>query len=216
LDDEISVLVVDDHSLFRRGVIQTINEQQDMNVVAEADTAAGGLEKAKESLPDVALLDIKLSDGSGLDVARSMQRDCPYTKLILLTVLEDEETVLRALKDGAHGYVLKGVAAADLVSVVRSVYRGETYVTPSIAVRLLSELTTQRDKGAPANLLGQLSDREGSILDLVAQGKTNKEIATELFLSEKTVKHYMTNVLQKLHVRNRVEAALLIAREDTT
>lgn len=210
--NEIRVLVVDDHSLFRRGVIQTIGGEADMTVVGEAETASAAIERAKEMLPDLVLLDINLPDRSGLSVAETLQRECPYSKIVVLTVVEDEDAVLRALKEGAQGYVLKGVSAEELVQVIRSVYRGETYVTPSIAGRLLTELTAPGANRTALDSIGELTERERAILDLVAQGKTNKEIAAELFLSEKTVKHYMTNVLQKLQVRNRVEAAL-IARE---
>lgn len=211
--EEIRVLVVDDHALFRRGVIQTINEEPDMSVIGEAETAAAAIERARDLLPDVVLLDIKLPDGSGLSVAATLQRECPYSKIVVLTVVEDDDAVLRALKEGAHGYVLKGVSAEELVQVIRSVYGGGTYVTPSMAGRLLAELTAPSANRTASGLIEELTEREGAILDLVAQGKTNKEIAAELFLSEKTVKHYMTNVLQKLQVRNRVEAALLANRE---
>lgn len=210
--EEIRVLVVDDHALFRRGVIQTIDGEADMTVAGEAETASAAIEKAREMLPDLVLLDINLPDGSGLSVAETLQRECPYSKIVVLTVVEDEDAVLRALKVGAHGYVLKGVSAEELVQVIRSVYRGETYVTPSMAGRLLTELTASSANRTALDPVGELTERERAILDLVAQGKTNKEIAAELYLSEKTVKHYMTNVLQKLQVRNRVEAAL-IARE---
>ncbi len=210
--DEIRVLVVDDHALFRKGVIQTIDGEADMTVAGEAETAAAVNDRAKELLPDVILLDIRLPDKSGLSVVGTLQRECPYSKIVLLTAVEDEDSVLRAFKEGAHGYVLKGVSAEELVQVIRSVYRGETYVTPSMAGRLLAELTAPGANRTALDPIGELTERERSILDLVAQGKTNKEIATELYLSEKTVKHYMTNVLQKLQVRNRVEAAL-IARE---
>jgi two-component system nitrate/nitrite response regulator NarL len=210
--DEIRVLVVDDHSLFRKGVVQTIGGEADMTVAGEAETASAAIERAREMLPDLVLLDINLPDRSGLSVAKTLQRECPYSKIVILTVVEDEDAVLRALKEGAHGYVLKGVSAEELVQVIRSVYRGETYVTPSMAGRLLSELTAPNADRTARDPIGELTERERAILDLVAQGKTNKEIAAELFLSEKTVKHYMTNVLQKLQVRNRVEAAL-IARE---
>jgi len=211
--EEIRVLVVDDHALFRRGVIQTINEEPDLTVAGEADTAGVAVERARDLLPDVVLLDIKLPDRSGLSVARILQRECPYSKIVVLTVVEDEDALLRALKEGARGYVLKGVSGEELVQVVRSVHRGETYVAPSMAARLLTELTAPSANRIARDAIGELTDRERAILDLVAQGKTNKEIAADLFLSEKTVKHYMTNVLQKLQVRNRVEAAL-IAREE--
>jgi DNA-binding NarL/FixJ family response regulator len=210
--DEIRVLVVDDHSLFRKGIIQTIGGEADMTVAGEAETASAAIERAKEMLPDLVLLDINLPDRSGLSVAETLQRECPYSKIVILTVVEDEDAVLRALKGGAHGYVLKGVSAEELVQVIRSVYRGETYVTPSMAGRLLTELTAPSVNRTALDPCGELTERERAILDLVAQGKTNKEIAAVLYLSEKTVKHYMTNILQKLQVRNRVEAAL-IARE---
>ncbi len=213
MDDKIAVLVVDDHALFRRGVVQTINEQSDMMVVDEADSVESALQRARELLPDIALLDVKLPDGTGLDIAEEIQRDCPFTRIILLTAFEDEDVVMKALKGGAHGYVVKGVSAKELTDVVRAVYRGETYVSPSVAARLLSELSGGDGRRSPRSRIGELSEREHSILELVAQGKTNKEIADELFLSEKTIKHYMTNILHKLHVRNRVEAALLLSKE---
>jgi DNA-binding NarL/FixJ family response regulator len=213
MTEEIRVLVVDDHALFRRGVIQTLDQEPDMTVVGEADTAAAAIERAAELLPDVLLLDVKLPDESGLSIAGTLQRECPYSKIVILTAFEDEDALLRAMKEGAHGYVLKGVSADELVQVVRSTYRGETYVTPSMAGRLLAELTAPSTDHSARDLIGELTDREKNILDLVAEGKTNREIAAALFLSEKTVKHHMTNVLQKLQVRNRVEAALL-ARKD--
>lgn len=213
--EEIGVLVVDDHALFRRGVIQTIEGEPGMTVVGEAETAAAAIDKAGELLADVILLDIRLPDQSGLLVVGTLHRECPYSKIVILTAVEDEDAVLRALKDGAQGYVLKGVSADELVQVIRSVCRGETYVTPSMAGRLLAELTAPSASRTAGGLIGELTDRERTILDQVAQGKTNKEIAAELFLAEKTVKHYVTNVLQKLQVRNRVEAALLASKESS-
>ncbi len=213
MDDKIAVLVVDDHALFRRGVVQTINEQPDMMVIDEADSVESALNRARELLPDIALLDVRLPDGNGLDIAEEIQRDCPFTRIILLTAFEDDDVVVKALKGGAHGYVVKGVSAKELTDVVRAVYRGETYVSPSVAARLLSELSGGDARRSPRSRIGELSEREHSILELVARGKTNKEIAVELFLSEKTIKHYMTNILHKLHVRNRVEAALLLFKE---
>jgi len=209
--DEIRVLVVDDHPLFREGVIRTLGEEARLVVVGEADTATGAIETARETLPDIVLLDLKLPDEHGLAVVEALQREVPYSKVIVLTAVEDEDALLRALKQGARGYLLKGVSGGELRQVVLAVAAGETYVTPGMAGRLLRELTAGEGPSPLADT-DDLTEREEAILQLVAQGKTNKEISAELFLSEKTVKHYMTNVLQKLHVRNRVEAALIAIR----
>jgi len=206
---EITVLVVDDHPLFREGVVRTIRAQDGMTVVGQADTMEAGLKTARELLPDIVLQDVKLPDGSGIDAVASLQTDCPYSKVLVLTAVEDEETLVQALRAGACGYVLKGVSATELVGAIRSVAGGETYVTPKIAIRLLREMESLTH-GKRAHDISELSERERSILELVGEGLTNKEVGERLFLTEKTVKHYMTNILQKLHVRNRVEAALLL------
>ena len=204
--DDIRVLLVDDHALLRQGVIHTLSRHDDIKVVAEAGDAASALEKARAFLPDVVLLDVNLPDRSGLELVADFQRELPYCKIVMLTASDDHDTLLKALMDGAAGYILKGVSAEELVRAVRSVSAGETYVTSAMAGHLLSELTRQQ-RGLRAEPV-QLSERELGVLELVAQGRTNKEIANILSLSEKTVKHYMTNILQKLQVRNRVEAAL--------
>jgi len=209
--DEIRVLVVDDHPLFREGVVRTLKEEVGVTVVGEADTASGAIEMARGTLPDVVLLDLKLPDASGLTVVETLQHDCPYSQIVVLTAAEDEDALLQALKQGARGYLVKGISGHELKTVVRAIARGETYVSPSMAGRLLKELTTVGEKTATMGV-ASLTDRERSILELVAEGMTNKEIAQRLSLSEKTIKHYMTNVLQKLQVRNRVEAALLAAK----
>lgn len=204
---EIRILVVDDHPLFREGVIQTIRDEPGLIVVGEAESCATALQQARDSLPDVILQDLKLPDGSGLSVVEALQSECPYSRVIVLTAVEDEDALLEALKAGARGYLLKGVSSRELVRVVRAVASGETYVTPSMAGRLLKEMTGREGHRSG---MGGLTAREGEILDLVAQGLTNREIAERVYLTEKTVKHYMTNILQKLHVRNRVEAALML------
>ncbi len=202
MTEPIRLLVADDHALFRRGVIQTLKTPE-MTVVAEASTAAEALEQARETLPDILLLDVSMPGGSGLDILPRLQAEVPICKVVILTVSEDEETLFLALKQGARGYIVKGVAADDLVAAVQAVHAGETYVAPGMAGRILTEMAKSRPAGLP-----DLSAREQEILERIAQGQTNKEIAAELFLSEKTIKHYVTNILTKLQVRNRVEAAL--------
>ena len=202
MTEPIRLLVADDHALFRRGVIQTLKTPE-MTVVAEASTAAEALEQARETLPDVLLLDVSMQGGSGLDILPQLRAEVPICKVVILTVSEDEETLFLALKQGARGYIVKGVTADDLVAAVQAVHSGETYVAPGMAGRILTEMAKNRPAGLP-----DLSAREQEILERIAQGQTNKEIAAELYLSEKTIKHYVTNILTKLQVRSRVEAAL--------
>jgi DNA-binding NarL/FixJ family response regulator len=206
--DPLQVAIVDDHPLFREGVAHTLGAQPDIDVVAEGESAADALRIAGECLPDVMLLDVSMP-GGGLNAVRQIARAFPVVKTVMLTVSEGEEDVTAALRAGARAYVLKGVAARELVRILRDVAAGEVYVTPSLAAHLLYELTSGGASRQPASLLDELTEREREILELVAGGDSNKEIAARLYLSEKTVKHHMTNILQKLQVRNRVEAALL-------
>ncbi len=209
MSDKIQVVIVDDHPLFRDGLIQTLKAEPDIEIVGQAGTAAEAVELVAELVPDVVLLDITIP-GSGLKAAQSIAAGSPITKIIMLTASEAEEDVLTALKAGARGYILKGVSGPELVKIVRSVNAGEAYVTPNLAASLLTELSDGRGgQRSATHPLDELTERERQILEKLAAGLSNKEIAQQLFLSEKTVKHYMTNILQKLHVRNRVEAALL-------
>lgn len=209
MSERISIIVVDDHPLFRDGVVQTLKAEPDIEVVGQAMNAEQAMRLAKEHLPDVILLDITIP-GGGLNVARAITAATPVVKIIMLTASEAEEDVLAALKAGARGYILKGVSGADLIKIVRDVYAGESYVTPALAASLLSDMQQARyGQATTPHPLDELTEREQEILEQVAAGLSNKEIAQRVALSEKTVKHYVTNILQKLQVRNRVEAALL-------
>ena len=185
----------------------SIDACQDMVVVAQGGNAAEALEIAESELPDIVLLDIAMP-GTGLKAAENISTNCPVTKVVMLTVSENEEDVLEAFRVGARAYILKGVSAEELTSILRSVHRGEVYVTPALASQVLLEMS---EGGPPKakSVIETLSNREKEILEHVASGDSNKEIAYELKISEKTVKHYMTNIMQKLQARNRVEAALL-------
>ncbi|MFZ0098843.1 MAG: response regulator transcription factor [Gemmobacter sp.] len=209
--DQIRIVIADDHPLYREGVARTLMEDKALIVVGQAQDAGGAVELAARLKPDLLLLDISMPGGGGLTALREAIALPDPPKIAMLTASEEDDQVMQALKAGALGYVLKGVGARDLVGIVKDLARGQTYVSPVLAGRLLASM---RNGGAarPANPLADLSKREEDILRLVAEGKSNKEIGLTLELQEKTVKHYMTSILQKLHLRNRVEAAVL-ARE---
>jgi DNA-binding NarL/FixJ family response regulator len=209
--EALRIVVADDHPLFRAGVITSLRAAGDIEIVGQAADADGAVRIVREHLPDLVLLDVTMP-GSGLDAARKIATACPATRIVMLTVSEDEDDLLAAIKAGASGYVLKGVASHELVSIVRAVSGGEVYVAPSLAFALLREMS----KPPPADPLADLSPRERQVLELVATGLSNQEIGVKLGLAEKTVKHYMTNILTKLQVRSRVEAALLAHRAGLT
>jgi DNA-binding NarL/FixJ family response regulator len=207
MSDPIRVVVADDHPLFREGVVTSLRAIPDIDVIGQAESAEDAVRVVREDLPDVALLDVTMP-GGGIEAARKIASACPATRIVMLTVSEDEDDLLEAMKAGASGYVLKGVSASELAAVVRSVSGGEVYVAPSLAFGLLREMSQPR----PSDPLAELSSRERQVLELVANGLSNQEIGLQLGLAEKTIKHYMTNILTKLQVRSRVEAALLAAR----
>jgi two-component system, NarL family, nitrate/nitrite response regulator NarL len=203
----IRVIVADDHPLFREGVITSLTNSDDIVVVAEAGSAEETVRLVGDERPDVVLLDAGMP-GGGLQAVSRIASDWPATRIVMLTVSDDEHTVASAMRGGASGYVLKGVSADELRGVVRSVYRGETYVPPALAVAL------RRPAPDPARSdpLAVLSRRERQVLELLAMGLSNQQIALKLARSEKSIKAHVTHILRKLQVRSRVEAALLGAR----
>ena len=205
MSEQIRLLVVDDHPLFRQGVVASLSAEPDLAVVGEAGSGEEAQKLAGDLLPDVLLMDITMPGAGGITAARQINASWPVVRIIMLTVSEDQDNLMAALKAGARGYVLKGVSARELANAVRTVANGDVYISPSLASGILFEMT----QAQPDDLIGKLTEREKEILTLVAEGMTNKEIGEKLHLAEKTIKHYMTNVLQKLQVRSRVEAALL-------
>jgi DNA-binding NarL/FixJ family response regulator len=205
--EPIRVAVADDHPLFRAGVIASLRDEPGIEIVGEAVDAPSALALARAELPDVMILDIAMP-GGGLTAAGSIASACPATRIVMLTVSEDEDDLLAAVKAGASGYVLKGAGAGELAGVIRSVIAGDVYVPPALAWGMLRELRVPR-----SGPYDELTDREREVLQLVAEGLSNQEVAYRLGLAEKTIKHHMTNILGKLQVRSRVEAALLVARE---
>ncbi len=201
-------VTVDDHPLFREGVAHTLRAQPDIEVVGEGESADEAIQIASDAMPDILLLDISMP-GGGLEAVREIALAYPVVKIVMLTVSEAEDDVTAALRAGARAFVLKGVPARELVRILRAVAAGEVYVTPSLAASLLFEMTSQKPGADVPGPLEGLTEREREILELVAAGKSNKEVGAHLYISEKTVKHHITNILQKLQVRNRVEAAII-------
>ncbi|TKA95505.1 response regulator transcription factor [Cereibacter changlensis] len=203
----IRVLVADDHPLYREGVARSLADDPELEVVGQAQDAEGAADLAGRLRPDVVLLDISMPGGGISALLRIAALPSP-PRVAMLTVSEDDDDVMQSLKAGAAGYVLKGVGSRELVRLVKDIAAGQSYVSPALAARILNAMRA-RGTPAPESPLAELSRREEDILRLVAQGKSNKEVGRELELQEKTVKHYMTSILQKLQVRNRVEAAIL-------
>jgi DNA-binding NarL/FixJ family response regulator len=211
--DKIRLVIVDDHSIFREGLLSVLSTEPDIEIVGEGASAADAVRLARELLPDIIFLDISMP-GGGLNAAQAIVENYPVVKIIILTGSEGEAHVMTALKTGARAYVLKGVAARELVNILHTVQSGEVYVTPTLAANLLSEMTAGARNEAPESTFEKLTEREHEILALIAAGTSNKEIGLQLHLTEKTVKHYVTNILQKLQVHNRVQAAILALKSE--
>ncbi len=206
----IRVVLADDHPIFREGLVRSIAEDSDFAVVGEAGTAEEAVALVETERPDVALLDVSMP-GGGIAAAAAIATRFPGTRVAMLTVSENDHDVLSAMKAGAIGYVLKGVSASGLRDILREVAAGNPHVSPSLAQRVLTAMQTAAEPRAGGSI-EDLTKREEDILRHVARGLSNKEVADALGLQEKTVKHYMTTILEKLQARNRVEAAL-IARD---
>ncbi len=208
MTDKIRVVLADDHPIYRDGLARTLNDAGDIEIVGQASDGEQAAEMAEDLRPDVVLLDVSMPKGGGIAaLARIMQMDAP-PRVAMLTASEADDDLMQAIKLGALGYILKGVGASELVGLVRELQAGRSYVSPGLAGRLLVAMR-RRDVVQEPSPLDELSKREEDILKLVAQGKSNREVGEALELQEKTVKHYMTSILQKLRVRNRVEAAML-------
>ena len=211
MNRKIRVVIADDHPMFRSGVAQAIKSAGSFDVVGEAGNAQDAVQLTQRLHPQMVLLDVNIP-GCGLQAAAAIVSAVPTIHVVMLTVSETEQCVNTALEAGAKGYVLKGASSVELVRVLQGICEGEAYVTPSLAAKLLTQLR-QKPVVRERNTLSDLTSREEEILAHAARGLTNKEIARSLTLSEKTVKHYMTNVLHKLQVRNRVEAVIQMRRQ---
>lgn len=207
----LRLLVVDDHEVVRQGLVSMLGRREGFQVVAEAGTSAGAIEMAEKFQPDLVIMDVRLPDGSGIEACREIRSRLPATRVVILTSYPDEEAVFSAIVAGASGYLLKQIRARDLVSAIESVGRGESLLDPAVTEKVL-ERVRRIASGTEHDELGQLTQQERKILMLVAEGKTNKEIADEVFLSDKTVKNYVSSILSKLNLQRRAQAAAYVAR----
>lgn len=208
MSERTSVLVVDDHPVVREGLSTFLATHPDLELVGTAADGQDAVERTQESLPDVVLLDLVMPNVDGLEAIRRIRAISPETKVIVLTSFPDDERLFAAVKAGAAGYLLKDAEPSEIVEAIRTVRRGGALLHPAAAARLMQEFA------GPSSdpILGRLTDREVEVLRLVAVGRSNREIAAELFLSEKTVKTHISNILAKLHVADRTQAALVALR----
>ena len=210
MTNPIRVAVIDDHPLYREGTVQVLTSADCIEVMGEGATAADALRIAREHLPDIILLDLGIL-GGGIEAAANIACVCPCARIIMLTASENEQDVTSALQAGARGYILKGSSGPEVVETVRAIYRGEHYVAGSLGARLLIKIG-KRSGAAVDHNPHDLTSRESEIVALVGRGMPNKEVARSLKCAERTVKYHMTNIMQKLDVRNRVQAVLKLSR----
>jgi two-component system response regulator DevR len=211
----LRVVLVDDHEVVRNGIKALLQETPDVSVVGEAGTVKDAIERAEWARPDVVIMDVRLPDGSGIEATREIRARLPNTQVLMLTTFSDDEALFASIMAGAAGYVLKQIKGADLVRAVRTVGRGESLLDPAVTKGLLDRIRKGKHL-LKDERLARLSAQEERILELIAAGKTNREIGEKLHLSEKTVKNYVTSILSKLEVARRAEAAAYLARHTTT
>ena len=213
--EPIRVLVVDDHALFRRGLQMVLEQEPDIEVVGEASDGSEAVETAAETLPDIVLMDVRMPKRGGIDACTAIHDVAPSTKIIMLTISDEEADLYDAIKAGAMGYLLKEISIEEVASAIRAVHGGQSLISPSMASKLLTEFAamvkkTDERQQVPAP---RLTDREMEVLKLVAKGLNNRDIAKQLFISENTVKNHIRNILEKLQLHSRMEAVVYAVRE---
>lgn len=210
--DRLRILLVDDHDLFRKGIARLIDSQPDFEVVGEARDGRGAVEEARRLVPDVVLMDIEMPNWNGTEATRRIKSDMPRINVVMLTVSDDDHNLFAAIRAGATGYLLKSVKPEELFRRLRGVSRGEAAISPLLASRILREFA-RLDQSAPLpQTIEGLSPRETEVLGLVTKGLTNKQIGGQLHIAENTVKNHLRNILDKLHLNNRAQAAAYAVR----
>jgi DNA-binding NarL/FixJ family response regulator len=210
--DELRVLVVDDHDLFRTG-LRNLLEEQGVNVVGEAGDGEAAIRLAADLAPDVVIMDLNMPGVGGVETTRKLSGLAPLSRVVVLTISDDDDDVMNAVMAGACGYLLKDSSIQDLIGGIRAAAAGESLISPQIAAKVLQRLRAQsKDDDAAETIRAELSDRELEVLKLIANGKDNAQIAKELFISPKTVKNHISNILMKLQIENRIQAAVYAVR----
>jgi len=212
--EPLSVLLVDDHTLFRKGLGALLAGQENLRVVGEAGDGLEALEKARELMPDLILMDIGMPGCDGVEVTRRIKEEMPHIKVVMLTVSDSDEDLFEAIKSGAQGYLLKNLEPDDLFKMLDGISREEAPISGKMATKILEEFSLQAQRESLVAIARNgLTAREVEVLKMVAEGATNKEIASALFITENTVKNHLRNILSKLHLQNRIQAAVYAARK---
>jgi two-component system response regulator DevR len=206
----IRVMLVDDHEIVRQGLKSLLERREHLSVVAEAGSVAEAVAAAMQAQPDVIVMDVRLPDGTGIEACRDIRAERPETRVLMLTSYADDEAVYAAIIAGASGYLLKQTRARELVSAIEAVARGESLLDPAVTATVLARMRSLAS-GGEKDKLADLTEQERRILALIAEGKTNREIAGTVYLSEKTVKNYVSTILSKLGMERRVQAAAFLA-----
>lgn len=204
----LKILIVDDHDIVRKGLAMLISRQEDLSVVAEAGTVAEAVERARKSVPDVVVMDIRLPDGSGIEACRDIRDENTEVKVLMLTSYSDEEAVMGSIMAGASGYLLKEIRSQEIVDAIRRVGSGQSLLDPAVTASVLERVR----RGKEEDVMAQLTEQEQKILELIADGQTNREIAGRINLSDKTVKNYVSNILGKLEISRRSQTAAFLAK----
>ena len=214
-DDAIRVVICDDQAIFRRGLSMVLADEEGIEVVGEAEDGDEAVAVATDLVPDVVLMDIRMPKRSGIEATRAIAEAVPSAKIVMLTVSDEEDDLYEAIKAGATGYLLKEISIEEVASAIRAVVSGQSLITPSMASKLLTEFSSLSKKAEARTAVPgpTLTARELEVLKLVAQGMSNKEIASELYISENTVKNHVRNILEKLHLHSRMEAVMYAVRE---
>jgi two-component system NarL family response regulator len=213
--ERLRVMVADDHALFRRGLQMVLEAEPDIDLVGEASDGVEAVEKSQELMPDVILMDVRMPKRSGIEAASQIKDLLPHVKILMLTISDEEADLYDAIKAGASGYLLKEIPIEEVADAIRSVWAGQSRISPSMASKLLNEFAAMSKASGDRSHIPapRLTDREMEVLRLVAKGMNNRDIAKELYISENTVKNHIRNILEKLHLHSRMEAVVYAVRE---